>query len=133
MVYFYLGLILIWFILGVWTTVIAIKRIMVSRLSLIWLLPALALGTGLGWWFSDLEYYSTPDLRFMGFPMPVAVFERIDENRWIDFVSGWAYWLLAANFLLGLMTPVIVSIVSAKVIDRIRRRGLESARTVDGG
>lgn len=72
-----------------------------------WTVPALLAGGLLAIFFVRMKYESGSDFQVWGFPIPAAVFERGEHNRWLDYV-GWLTPIApVANFLIGLGLPLV--------------------------
>ena len=131
--YLLLGLILLWFLLGVASAVFVAWHVTSRPISWLWLAPVLIGGSVLGWQWSDLEYFAEPDLRIEGFPLPVAAFERDEDDRWIDY-PGPPFFLFA-NFIIGLTSPLAVCAGVIVILrwTRRRRTGLTEKPSVESG
>jgi hypothetical protein len=92
------------FVSGVaWWSLITLKRFRALRVSLVWwwmfLLPlsvGLAFGLVCG---SFCKYTAADTLIIHGFPIPIGIF-RLEEGRWVDYVSDYPLLVLVADVLL---------------------------------
>jgi hypothetical protein len=75
--------------LSAWGVLATVRRLRQTNARAAWWLAfalLMALGAVAGAWFAfRFEYRVSPDMRFAGFPVPVALF-HLEDGHWVDFI-----------------------------------------------
>ena len=90
--------------ISAWIFVSLVRRLRRGDLSSRWwgaFAALCVLGALLGWRFLSIEYHLSPELRIVGVPMAVALFQREDGN-WTDFIPDLQLFMAAADVTFGI-------------------------------
>jgi hypothetical protein len=75
--------------LSAWGVLATVRRLRQTNARGAWWLTfalLMALGAVAGAWFAfRFEYQVSPDVRFVGFPVPLAFF-HLEDGHWVDFI-----------------------------------------------